>query len=43
MTEEQFSTIMAMLRSIYDLLRAAPTLQTGIVLLMFAIGWSSAG
>lgn len=43
MTSDQFETIQALLLSIRNLVEVSPNLQTAVVLLMFGLGWSSAG
>ncbi len=43
MTTEQYDALMVLVTSIRDLVQVSPNLQTGLVLLMFGLGWSSAG
>jgi hypothetical protein len=43
MNIDQYEALMALLISIRDLVQVSPNLQTGLVLLMFGLGWSSAG
>lgn len=43
MTDGQFTQILDLLTSIKTLIESAPTLSTGIVVLMFGLGWASAG
>lgn len=43
MTDQQFIDIMAVLNSIRVYVEFQPTLTTAVILLMFAIGWSSSG
>lgn len=43
MTDPQYSAFFDLLTSIKSLVESAPTLSTGIVLIMFGLGWSSAG
>ena len=43
MTSYQFAQLMDLLGQIKTILQVSDTLNTGICLLMFGIGWSSAG
>lgn len=43
MSDSQFAEVMAALMSIKQLLEVSPTLSTAVALIMFGLGWSSAG
>lgn len=43
MTDTQFFEVMAALNAIKQLVEVSPTLSTAVALIMFGLGWSSAG